>query len=142
MVRRFPHDVERKQSSGRFGVAYAFCKQWTAYREVSGLELANILVAELLERIEINPNEIQQVVYGQVVTLPETQTLHEKLFLEPGMPRDIDAYSVSRACATSYQSTISVAESIMSGAIDVGLAGGSDSASQVPITVTKRLPAP
>jgi acetyl-CoA acyltransferase len=55
------------------------------------------------------------------------------------MPKNIEAYSVSRACATSYQSTVNVAESIMAGAIDTGVAGGADSASNVPITVSKRL---
>lgn len=35
-----------------------------------------------------------------------------------------DAYSVTRACATSFQSAVNVAESIMSGTIDVGIAGG------------------
>ena len=45
----------------------------------------------------------------------------------------------SRACATSYQSAVNVAEAIMTGAIDTGVAGGADSASNVPITVSKRL---
>jgi acetyl-CoA acyltransferase len=55
------------------------------------------------------------------------------------MPKSIDAYSVSRACATSYQSTVNIAESIMAGAIDTGIAGGADSASVLPISVSKRL---
>jgi acetyl-CoA acyltransferase len=55
------------------------------------------------------------------------------------MPRDIEAFSVSRACATSYQSTVSIVEAINSGVIDCGIAGGADSASDVPIAVSKRL---
>jgi len=55
------------------------------------------------------------------------------------MPKSIEAYSVSRACATSYQSAVNIAEAIMAGAIDTGVAGGADSASIVPITVSKRL---
>jgi acetyl-CoA acyltransferase len=62
-----------------------------------------------------------------------------EIVLATGMPRDIDAFSVSRACATSYQSTVSVAEAILSGAIDCGIAGGADSTSDVPITVSKKL---
>jgi acetyl-CoA acyltransferase len=59
--------------------------------------------------------------------------------LGTGMPHGIEAYSVSRACTTSYQSAVNVAESIMAGQIDCGVAGGADSASDVPITVSKRL---
>ena len=50
-----------------------------------------------------------------------------------------DAYSVSRACATSFQSVASLAESIMVGDVSVGIAGGADSSSVVPIGVSKKL---
>ncbi len=132
------------QSNGRrvaivAGLRTPFAKQWTAYREVSALDLANIVVAEMLQRIDLDPNEIQQVVYGQVVPSVEAPNIAREIVLATGMPKDIEAYSVSRACATSYQSTVNVAEAIMAGAIDTGVAGGADSASNVPITVSKPL---
>ncbi len=121
------------------GLRTPFAKQWTAYREVSALDLANLVVAELLQRVDLDPHEIQQVVYGQVVPSVEAPNIAREIVLATGMPKSIEAYSVSRACATSYQSTVNVAEAIMAGAIDTGVAGGADSASNVPITVTKRL---
>ncbi len=121
------------------GLRTPFAKQWTAYREVSALDLANIVVAEMLQRIDLDPHEIQQVVYGQVVPSVEAPNIAREVVLATGMPREIEAYSVSRACATSYQSTVNVAEAIMAGAIDTGIAGGADSASNVPITVSKPL---
>ncbi len=121
------------------GLRTPFAKQWTAYREVSALDLANIVVAEMLQRIDLDPHEIQQVVYGQVVPSVEAPNIAREVVLATGMPREIEAYSVSRACATSYQSTVNVAEAIMAGAIDTGVAGGADSASNVPITVSKPL---
>ncbi|MGB8330795.1 MAG: acetyl-CoA C-acyltransferase FadI [Polyangiales bacterium] len=121
------------------GLRTPFAKQWSAYREVSALDLANIVVAELLQRVDLDPKEIQQVVYGQVVPSVEAPNIAREIVLATGMPKSIEAYSVSRACATSYQSAVNVAEAIMAGAIDTGLAGGADSASNVPITVSKRL---
>jgi acetyl-CoA acyltransferase len=121
------------------GLRTPFAKQWSAYREVSALDLANIVVAELLQRVDLDPKEIQQVVYGQVVPSVEAPNIAREIVLATGMPKSIEAYSVSRACATSYQSAVNVAEAIMTGAIDTGLAGGADSASNVPITVSKRL---
>jgi acetyl-CoA acyltransferase len=121
------------------GLRTPFAKQWSAYREVSALDLANIVVAEMLQRVDLDPQEIQQVVYGQVVPSVEAPNIAREIVLATGMPKSIDAFSVSRACATSYQSTVNVAEAIMAGAIDTGVAGGADSASNVPITVTKRL---
>jgi len=121
------------------GLRTPFAKQWSAYRDVSALDLANIVVSELLQRVDLDPQEIQQVVYGQVVPSVEAPNIAREIVLATGMPKNIEAYSVSRACATSYQSTVNVAEAIMAGAIDTGIAGGADSASNVPITVTKRL---
>ncbi|MEM7137603.1 MAG: acetyl-CoA C-acyltransferase FadI [Myxococcota bacterium] len=121
------------------GLRTPFAKQWTAYREVSALDLANIVVSEMLQRIDLDPNEIQQVVYGQVIPSVEAPNIAREVVLATGMPRHIEAYSVSRACATSYQSTVNIAEAIMAGAIDTGVAGGADSSSNVPITVSKAL---
>jgi len=121
------------------GLRTPFAKQWSAYRDVSALDLANLVVAELLQRVELDPKEIQQVVYGQVVPSVEAPNIAREIVLATGMPKSIEAYSVSRACATSYQSTVNVAEAIMAGTIDTGLSGGADSASNVPITVSKRL---
>jgi acetyl-CoA acyltransferase len=121
------------------GLRTPFAKQWSAYREVSALDLANIVVSELLQRVDLDPREIQQVVYGQVVPSVEAPNIAREIVLATGMPKSIEAYSVSRACATSYQSTVNVAEAIMAGAIDTGVAGGADSTSNVPITVSKRL---
>ena len=121
------------------GLRTHFAKQWSAYREVSALDLANIVVSELLQRVDLDPKEIQQVVYGQVVPSVEAPNIAREIVLATGMPKSIEAYSVSRACATSYQSAVNVAEAIMAGAIDTGVAGGADSASNVPITVSKRL---
>jgi acetyl-CoA acyltransferase len=49
-----------------------------------------------------------------------------------------DAYSVTRACATSFQSVVNITESIMAGNVDIGIAGGADSSSVVPIVASKK----
>ncbi len=121
------------------GLRTPFAKQLSAFRELSALDLANIVVSELLQRVDLDPNEIQQVVYGQVAPSLQAPNIAREIVLATGMPKSIEAYSVSRACATSYQSTVNIAESIMAGAIDTGIAGGADSASVLPISVSKRL---
>lgn len=121
------------------GLRTPFAKQGTAYRNVSALDLGVKVVAELLARTSLDPKEIQQCVYGQVVPSLSAPNIAREIVLLTGMPVDIEAYSVSRACATSYQSTVSIAQAIETGAIDCGIAGGADSASDVPIGVSKRL---
>jgi acetyl-CoA acyltransferase len=121
------------------GVRTPFAKSGTAYRAWSALDLGKLCVAELLSRTAIKPSEIEQIVYGQVIPSVAVPNIAREIVLGVDLPRNIDAYSVSRACTTSYQSTINVAESIMAGVIDVGIAGGADSASDVPMVTSKRL---
>jgi acetyl-CoA acyltransferase len=121
------------------GLRTPFAKQGTAYRNLSALDLGKVVVAELLQRTGIEPSEVNQVVYGQVIPSLSVPNIAREIVLGTGMPRSIEAYSVARACATSYQSTVNVAESILAGVIDCGIAGGADSASDVPMAVSKKL---
>lgn len=121
------------------GLRTPFAKQATAFHGVSALDMGKMVVNELLSRSELDPKEIQQLVYGQVVLMPAAPNIAREIVLGTGMDVATDAYSVTRACATSFQSTVNVAESIMTGNIDIGIAGGADSSSVVPIGVSKRL---
>lgn len=121
------------------GLRTPFAKQSSAYKNLSALELGQAVVNELLVRTGIAPGEIEQVVYGQVLPSLAAPNIAREIVLGTGMPKDIEAFSVSRACATSYQSTVSVAEAILAGVIDCGISGGADSSSDVPITVSKKL---
>jgi acetyl-CoA acyltransferase len=121
------------------GLRTPFAKQGTAYRDLSALDLGRIVVSELLQRSELDPQEVGMVVYGQVVPSLAAPNIAREIVLGTNMPKDVEAFSVSRACATSIQSMTSAAEAILSGQHDVAIAGGADSASDIPIAVSKRL---
>lgn len=121
------------------GLRTPFAKQSSAYKNMSALELGQMVVAELLARTGVKPGTVKQVVYGQVLPSIAAPNIAREIVLGTGMSRDIEAYSVSRACATGYQSTVNVAESIMAGVIDCGVSGGADSSTDVPILVSKKL---
>jgi acetyl-CoA acyltransferase len=55
------------------------------------------------------------------------------------MPGDVQAFSVNRACATSLQAMTSAAEAMLAGQCTVAVAGGADSASDVPIALSREL---
>ncbi len=121
------------------GLRTPFVKQGTAYRDLSALDLGKIVVSELLERTELDPAEVDLLVYGQVVPSLSAPNIAREIVLGTQLPKGVEAYSVSRACATSIQSMTSAAEAILAGQHDVAIAGGADSASVVPIAVSKRL---
>ncbi len=121
------------------GLRTPFARQATAFHGISALEMGKMVVSELLARSELDPKLVDQVVYGQVIQMPKAPNIAREIVLGTGMSVHTDAYSVTRACATSFQSTVSVAESIMAGQIEIGIAGGADSSSVLPIEVSARL---
>jgi len=123
------------------GLRTPFAKQGSDFKSLTALDLGRAVVAELLERVGIKPKEIEQVVYGQVIPSLAAPNIAREVVLGVGLPRTVDAFSVSRACATSYQSAVNVAQSILDGSIQMGIAGGADSASDIPMTVSKKLSA-
>lgn len=123
------------------GLRTPFARQLTAYRSASALDLGRMVVAELVARTGIEPAVIDQVVFGQVVPSVHAPNIAREIVLGTGLSPATEAYSVSRACATSFQAAANVAESILCGSVSAGIAGGADSSSDVPITVGKKLAA-
>lgn len=121
------------------GLRTPFAKQATEFHGVSALDLGKLVVNELLIRSELDAKLIDQVVYGQVVQMPEAPNIAREIVLGTGMNVHTDAFSVTRACATSFQSVVSVTESMMAGIHQVAIAGGADSSSVLPVGVSKAL---
>ncbi|WP_333609283.1 acetyl-CoA C-acyltransferase FadI [Arsukibacterium sp.] len=121
------------------GLRTPFAKQATEFHGVSALDLGKLVVNELLIRNQLDPALVEQLVYGQVVQMPEAPNIAREIVLGTGMQVRTDAFSVSRACATSFQSVVSVAEAMMAGIHTVAIAGGADSSSVLPIGVSKKL---
>jgi len=133
------------ETSGRDRVAIVaglrtpFTKAGTAQKTLRTVDLATAVVKELMQRTELPAKEVTLCVYGQVVPTLDWLNIAREVVLRAGLPRDIDAFSVSRACATSIQAMTSAAEAILAGQHDVAIAGGADSMSDVPLGVGKKL---
>lgn len=121
------------------GLRTPFQKQGTGFKSMTSVDLGTAVVSELLQRTELDPKEIGLCVYGQVVPSLDWLNIAREVVLRAGLPKEIDAYSVSRACATSIQATTSAAEAILAGQHDVAITGGADSMSDVPLGVSKKL---
>jgi len=123
------------------GLRTPFARQLTAFRDTDAIQLGTMVTGELLTRLDLDPALVERVVYGQVVVMPEAPNIAREVVLGAGLPVTTDAYSVSRACATSFQSTVDVAQAILMNEIEIGIAGGADSTSVLPIQVSRQLAA-
>ncbi len=116
------------------GLRTPFAKSGTVFRDLTTLELSSAVVSELLARSGLDGAQIDRVIYGSVVQDVAAPNLAREIVLAGPFPESVDAYSVSRACATSTQTVVDAAQSIMLGDADVIIAGGADSLSRPPIT--------
>jgi acetyl-CoA acyltransferase len=121
------------------GLRTPFAKRQTALKNFSPLDLGKLVCAELLERVDLDPKIVDQIVFGQVIPSIQAPNVAREIVLGIGIPPEITAYTVSKACITSYQTTVNVLQAIQEGAIECGIAGGTESASDVPIMASKPL---
>ncbi|MBC0852668.1 acetyl-CoA C-acyltransferase FadI [Pantoea stewartii] len=121
------------------GLRTPFLRQATGFHGIPAVELGRMVVSEMVARSELPVGMIEQLVFGQVVQMPEAPNIAREIVLSSGLSVSTDACSVSRACATSFQAVANVTESLLAGTISVGIAGGADSSSVLPIGVSKTL---
>ena len=121
------------------GCRTPFCKAGTDLKEVRAVDLARHAARELIERTNLNPRAVNEVIFGQVVASPLVPNVAREVSLLPQFPKEIPAYTVNRACASSTQSVTAAHDQIAFGHADVILAGGVESLSDVPILVSRRL---
>jgi acetyl-CoA acyltransferase len=121
------------------GVRTPFARRAGALADLTAIDLARHVVSELVDRTDLDPATVGQVVFGQVILDPSTPNIAREIVLGTGLPPTVEAHSVAKACITSYQTTVDVARAIADGAVDCGIAGGTESASHVPVMVSPAL---
>src|SRR5881227_4305757 len=119
------------------GVRTPFAKSGTHYARLSALDLGKLVVSELVQRSGIDPNSVQEVVFGNVIPSVKAPNIAREIVLGTGLPRKIPAFTVGEACASSNQAITSAADMIFRGYADIIVAGGSESLSDIPILFSK-----
>lgn len=115
------------------GVRTPFAKAGTLYKSLSAIDLGRLCVAELLQRTNLNGTDLNAIVFGTVVQNVQAPNIAREVSLMPMLPKGVDAWSVSRACASANQAIADAADQIALGHMDCVIAGGAESLSNVPI---------
>ena len=119
------------------GLRTPFVKSGTAFKDLTALDLGRIVVSELVQRSELPPKEVDQIVFGAVIPVVQWPNIAREVGLAAGLPKNIEAYSVARACATSLQALTAAADAIATGEADVAIVGGAEAMSDVPISYSR-----
>jgi acetyl-CoA acyltransferase len=115
------------------GVRTPFTRSGTALKPLTALELGKLCVAELIQRTNLSGKEVQALVFGTVIPSPLTPNIAREISLMPLLPKGVEAFTVSRACTSANQAISAAADQIALGHVDVAIAGGSESLSNLPV---------
>jgi acetyl-CoA acetyltransferase family protein len=115
------------------GMRTPFVKAGTWFRDLSQLELSAHAVLGLAEGCRIEPGEIDELVWGRVLHDPRLSNLAREIVFRLGWPAGIRAHLVSNNCISGMHAITAVADAIHAGRSAVGIAGGADSLSSVPV---------
>ena len=121
------------------GIRTPFCKAGTDFQAISAQKLAAIVIRELLERTSIDLQLIDEVIVGCVANPVDAANVGRVAALMAGLPHQSRAYTVSRNCASGFESVTSGYEKIVSEAAQVVIAGGTESMTNIPLIFNKHM---
>jgi len=104
---------------------------------LSARELGIIVTKEVLRRSNLKPEQIDEVIFGNARQAGNGPVLARQIAFFSGIPADVPAYTINKACSSSLKAIELAAQSIMLGDCDIVIAGGVESMSNIPYLLTK-----
>ncbi len=115
------------------GVRTPFVKAFGPLAGVPAYELGRVATASLLQRARLRPDQVDQVVFGNVAVPAEAANIARVIALQAGIPQERIAHTVHRNCASGMEAITTAANLIQLGEASAVVAGGTESMSQIPL---------
>lgn len=116
-----------------------FVKAFKEFTRVDTIDLGATAVQGILDAYALAPQEIDAIIWGGVILPGTAPNVGREIALDLHLPPEVEAYTVTRACATGLQSVTAAAAQIERGEADVIIAGGSDSTSNAEVKLPQKL---
>lgn len=120
------------------GVRTPFAKAGTKLKNVHPAELGKTALKQLIAQTNLDVNIIDEVIIGNTGNPADAVNISRVVALNAGVPMKTSAYTVHRNCASALESISNGFEKIRSGTMDVVIAGGTESMSQMPTLQPKK----
>ncbi len=115
------------------GVRTPFARAFGPLARVPAQDLGRLAAVEALRRAGLRPDQVDQVVFGNVATPADCANIARVIALRAGVPQDRIAHTVQRNCASGMEAISTAANLIRLGEAATVLAGGTESMSQIPL---------
>jgi acetyl-CoA C-acetyltransferase len=115
------------------GIRIPFCRAHTAYARASNQDMMTAVLRALVGRFGLEGEKRGDVSLGAVIKHSRDFNLARESTLSSGLAPETPAFDIQRACGTSLSAAILIGSKVATGLIDTGIAGGTDSISDVPL---------
>jgi acetyl-CoA C-acetyltransferase len=95
-------------------------------------KLGGIAIDAALERANVEPEQVEHVVMGQVLQAGQGQIPSRQAQINAGIPKDVSSETINKVCASGLRATVILDQAIRAGDVEVGVGGGMESMSQAP----------
>ncbi|MGI8631383.1 MAG: acetyl-CoA C-acetyltransferase [Solirubrobacterales bacterium] len=109
-----------------------FGKMGGALASKSAPELGGTAISAALDRAEVAPNQVEHVIFGQVLQAGQGQIPSRQAQIQGGIPNDVPSETVNKVCASSLRAVGMLDQAVRAGDVGVGVAGGMESMSNAP----------
>lgn len=117
------------------GVRTPFVRAFGSLIDLDAIALGDVAVKGLLAKTGLAGREIDSIVWGGVILPPGAPNVGREIALDLGLPPEVEAMTVTRACASGLQAVTLGVAAIERGECDVVIAGGADSTSNASLTM-------
>ena len=121
------------------GTRIPFARANGAYNEIGNQQMLTGAMSALVDRFQLRNQKLGEVAAGAVIKHSRDWNLARECTLGSGLHPETSAYDLQRACGTSLSAVAQLANRIALGEIDSAIAGGADSASDIPLTYGPKL---
>jgi acetyl-CoA acetyltransferase family protein len=115
------------------GIRTPFAKAFGALANVPAAELGRLATRAVLERAGVRPEQVDQVVFGNVAVPADAANIARVIALKAGIPQDRIAHTVQRNCASGMEAVTTAARLVQLGEARIVVAGGTEAMSRIPL---------
>ena len=127
------HDGESRKVAVIGGSRIPFCRANTGYKNSSNQQMMTASLKAVVEKFNLHGKTLGDVALGAVIKHSSDWNLSRECVIDSGLSINTPGVDMQRACGTSLETILNIANKIALGQIESGIAGGVDSISDAPI---------
>jgi acetyl-CoA C-acetyltransferase len=107
------------------------------FKNTGAVELGVVAAKGAMERAGIQPEQVDEVIMGNVLGAGLGQNVARQVLIKSGIPQEKNAYAVNKVCGSGLKTVMLAAQAVMCGDADIVLAGGTENMSMAPYLLPK-----